>query len=207
MKGLLLKDYYMTLKYCRAFFFIVIVFFGVSVLGGDNPFFAIYPIIIVSMIPVTLLSYDEKNKWTLYGETFPYTRGQLVSAKYIVTLIAVCCVWTLSVMAQAMSGIFSDNLQMGILEAAVMLAIGLVAPAVMLPIMFKFGTEKGRVFYYLMIILLCGGYASIAINGPERFIMNILSVPWFPCFLAAVCILIFALSWRLSIGFYRKREL
>lgn len=38
MKSLLLKDFYMTLKYCRAFLLIIIVFLAVSVFGDNNMF-------------------------------------------------------------------------------------------------------------------------------------------------------------------------
>lgn len=87
MKGLLLKDFYMTAKYCRSFLLIVVVFLAVSFFGKDNVFFILYPVLISSMIPVTLMSYDEHDKWNVYSLTLPYTRGQLVSAKYLTGLI------------------------------------------------------------------------------------------------------------------------
>ena len=86
MKGLLLKDFYLSWRYCRAFLVIVAVFLAVSFVGEDNVFFMIYPIMIASVIPMTLLSYDEHDKWTSYSGTLPYTRTQLVSSKYLVGL-------------------------------------------------------------------------------------------------------------------------
>ena len=86
MKGLLLKDFYMAAKYCRAFLLLVIVFLAVSIWGDENVFFVIYPVLIAGMIPVTLYSYDEREKWTLYSGTLPYTRTQFVSSKYLVGL-------------------------------------------------------------------------------------------------------------------------
>ena len=66
MKGLLLKDFYLISKYCRAFLFIMAVFIGVSFLGEGNLFFAFYPCIISGMLPMTLIAYDEqKRKWFL----------------------------------------------------------------------------------------------------------------------------------------------
>ena len=84
MKGLLLKDFYLSWRYCRAFLVIVAVFLAVSFTGDDNIFFLIYPIMIASVIPMTLVSYDEHDKWTAYSGTLPYTRAQLVSTKYLV---------------------------------------------------------------------------------------------------------------------------
>ncbi len=40
MKGLLLKDLYMSEKYCRAFLLIVVIFFGMSLMSGPSFFSA-----------------------------------------------------------------------------------------------------------------------------------------------------------------------
>ena len=45
MKGLLLKDWYMILKYCRAFLVILVIFMGVSAVSESALFFALYPMI------------------------------------------------------------------------------------------------------------------------------------------------------------------
>ena len=41
MSGLLLKDFYLSWRYCRAFIVIVAVFLAVSFTGDDNIFFLI----------------------------------------------------------------------------------------------------------------------------------------------------------------------
>ena len=83
MKGLLLKDLYMSAKYCRAFIAIVIIFLAVSFWGDGNAFFIIYPVLLAGIIPTSLISYDERHKWDKYSGTLPYSRAQLVSAKSV----------------------------------------------------------------------------------------------------------------------------
>ena len=39
MKGLLLKDWYMVVKYCKAYLLISLVFIGASIMSDDNFFF------------------------------------------------------------------------------------------------------------------------------------------------------------------------
>ena len=39
MKGLLLKDWYMMKKYCRAYLLITVIFFAVSCVSDNNLFF------------------------------------------------------------------------------------------------------------------------------------------------------------------------
>ena len=85
MKGLLRKDLYLMIKYCRLFFILIIVF-SFAGAWNNNLFFALYPITISSIIPVNLLSYDEKSNWSLYACTFPCSRKEIVSSKYILTV-------------------------------------------------------------------------------------------------------------------------
>lgn len=63
MKGLLLKDWYMMKKYCRAYLLIAVVFIAVSLFSNDNMFFVFYPCLLCGMIPVNLLAYDERSRW------------------------------------------------------------------------------------------------------------------------------------------------
>ena len=65
MIGLLRKDLYMTAAYCRTFLLILAVFLCVGFVNEENSFFVIYPMIIGMMLPVSILSYDERFKWNL----------------------------------------------------------------------------------------------------------------------------------------------
>ena len=88
MKGLFLKDWYMMKKYCRAYIVIAAVFIAVSVVSDDNMFFVFYPCMLCGMIPVNLLGYDERSHWVQYSGSLPYTKTQIVSAKYLIGLFA-----------------------------------------------------------------------------------------------------------------------
>ena len=88
MKGLILKDLYALQKYCKNVIIILLVFVCVGFFStGTNGFFISYPCILGSILPVTLLAYDEKEKWNSYAQTLPVTKGQYVSGKYIIGLI------------------------------------------------------------------------------------------------------------------------
>ena len=88
MKGLLLKDLYMMKSYCRSYLLIAVVFTAVSLIGKDNMFFMFYPCLLCGMIPVNLLAYDERSRFIRYGDTLPYKRAQIVSAKYLIGLLS-----------------------------------------------------------------------------------------------------------------------
>ena len=215
MKGLLLKDLYMSEKYCRVFLLIVVVFFGMSLMSGPGFFLLAYPCILMGLIPASLISYDEREKWDVYSGTLPCSRRQLVSCKYLVGLIGelpvICITTVLYALGLFRMGAFDPRAVLGM--AAVFLLLGLIGPAATLPFMFRFGAEKGRIAYFAVIILLCGvsaAFGSIQVSGVgENALATGIVMPQagVSLFLAVLAILLYAVSWKLSIAFYKKREL
>lgn len=210
MKGLILKDFYMALKYCRAFLFIVVIFLGVSFYGNNSLMFIAYPCLLTSIIPVTLISYDEHSRWDIFSQTLPYTRAQLVSAKYILGLIFSAVSYILSVAVLTVKMYINDNFGTVdlLLFSIIIMIISLFCPAFLLPFVFKFGTEKGRIVY----LIICGAFAAMLAffsnNLYQTPSKNILSTSILVPLLIvlAVIVVIYSGSWLLSISFYKKRE-
>ena len=215
MKGLLLKDLYMSEKYCRVFLLIVVVFFGMSLMSGPGFFLLAYPCILMGLIPASLISYDEREKWDVYSGTLPCSRRQLVSCKYLVGLIGelpvICITTVLYALGLFQMGAFDPHAVLGM--AAVFLLLGLIGPAATLPFMFRFGAEKGRIAYFAVIILLCGvsaAFGSIQGSGVGENALTagiVMPQAGVSRFLAVLAVLLYAGSWKLSIAFYKKREL
>ena len=208
MKGLLLKDVYMTAKYCRSYLLIAAVFIAVSFVGSENMFMIFYPCLLCGMIPVNLLGYDERSRWLQYSETMPYSRAQIVSAKYLIGLLAQSAMLLVTAIAQAirmnMNNSFSANDYLVMIM--LLLIMSMLSSSICLPFIFKLGVEKGRMAYYVMIGIICGG--SVVASTVLRDAMQSNIKP--NGVLALVCLLgigIYALSWYLSIVFYKKREL
>ena len=207
MKGLLLKDFYLSWRYCRAFLVIVAVFLAVSFTGDDNIFFLIYPIMIASVIPMTLVSYDEHDKWTAYSGTLPYTRAQLVSTKYLVGMCFGSVAFLISMAATTVRMILGGGfvLEQFAVVGTALLVLGCLGPALILPYVFKYGAEKGRVAFYITVGVFSGVAAVLAGMGFQ--IQTVARGLWPLAVVAGVSILLYALSWWLSIRFYQKREL
>ena len=208
MKGLLLKDVYMTAKYCRSYLLIAAVFIAVSFFGNENMFLIFYPCLLCGMIPVNLLGYDERSRWLQYSETMPYSRAQIVSAKYLIGLLAQSAMLLVTAIAQAirmnMNNSFSANDYLVMIM--LLLIMSMLSSSICLPFIFKLGVEKGRMAYYVMIGIICGGsvVASTVLRDAMQSNIKLNGVLAFVCLLG---IGIYALSWYLSIVFYKKREL
>lgn len=208
MKGLLLKDWYMVKKYCRSYLVIAAVFVAVSFAIDNNMFIVFYPCLLCGMIPVNLLSYDERSHWLQYSCTLPYTKKLLVSAKYLIGLFSQVAMLTVTGIAQGIKMSINGDFDFSdfALFMLVMLTLATLSSSIPLPFVFKLGVEKGRVAYYIMVGIVCAAsvLASGIIGGELQVELhsNVLFAV-----LAPVGICVYILSWYLSVLFYNKREI
>lgn len=208
MKGLLLKDWYMMRKYCRSYLLIAAVFIAVSLYSNDNLFFIFYPCLLCGMIPVNLLGYDEGSRWMQYSGTLPYTKTQIVSAKYLIGLLAQVTILIVTGIAQGVKMTVAGNFVFGefVVLMLLMLIVATLTSSISLPFIFKLGVEKGRTAYFIMIGFVCG--ASILASS---FFRGQLVAEIEPnAILAALAVAgigVYALSWYLSVVFFKGRDL
>ena len=210
MKGLFLKDFYMMKKYCRYYLLIMLIFLLVSVFSDNNFFFILYPVILSSMIPVTLISYDEKSKWNFYADTLPVSRKQLVSVKYMMMLILLGTGILLIGVIQFGRMLYFQNFSVEtlVLLTGILLIAGTLSSSLLLPVIFKMGVEKGRLAYYLVLGVICAVFAGMGVLTSKESVQNVflpsVKTVWI---IAGGAVLLFIFSWFLSVRFYQKREL
>ena len=93
---------------------------------------------------------------------------------------------------------------------ALLPAMGLFAPSLMLPAIFKFGAEKGRFAFYVIICVFCAAFGVIGAMGEEAdlAIVNLMFSmrSWFLPVICSASVIVLAVSWILSIQVYKKRE-
>lgn len=205
MKGLLLKDLYLTAKYCRTFLLVSAIFILISPLSNGNMFMLYYPCMLAAITPSSLLSLDERSGWELYAQTMPYTKAQLVSSKYLLGLAFQLVIVFSSAVLHALTwrGTAANYLA----AMLSLLIVALLSSALPLPFQFKFGVERGRLAQYLLIVLICAGSSAFtALRLQEDApTLHIPPAVWPVALLIAIAL--YALSWWLSIHFYTQREL
>ena len=148
MKGLLLKDFYVTTKFLRSYLLIIMVLTLVSVFVAESSFFAIYLYIMAGTLPITLLTYDERSRWQEYCGALPYGKAQIVSVKYVVGLLSQCFAGVLSLLIKTAVNGFDNILPYLTLSLYGFLAACTIS-AIILPFAFWLGAEKGRIVYYI----------------------------------------------------------
>lgn len=208
MKGLILKDLYMIKSYCKSYLLIAAVFLAVSLASSENMFFVFYPCLLCGMIPVTLLGYDERSRWIQYSGTMPYTKTQIVSVKYLIGLFSQLIVLILTGVAQSVKMIVTGDFVTDDFTVIMllMLILSTFSSSISLPFIFKYGVEKGRVAYYVMIGFVCASsfLATGVFEGSRAEGIK----PYFAlAILAALGIGVYIFSWYMSVVFYKKREI
>lgn len=207
MKGLLLKDFYVTLKSCKMFFVIDAIFIAMSFVlfdsFNDSFIFLMYPVLMSGVLTINLLSFDEKSKWTKYSGSLPYSPAQIVSSKYIFGLIIQ--VFTTLIVFFALVIWVNTVGDVALSEAAVMLGrmfiISFTVPSVGLPFCFRFGTEKGRLFYFVSIF----GMAMLLVNFADK-LEAFFKIKYLFLIIIAAVVAIYAASLAISIAVYKNRE-
>lgn len=209
MKGLLWKDSLLMWKNFKLYGLVCLLFFVMIVFTDSNQSLIIYPTLLVGAIPVNLINMDERSGWDVYSAALPLSRGQLVSAKYLLALLNALALLLLYALALAGRALYAPG---GPGELAALfpflLCCMLLAPAVMLPCLFKFGYQKGNLLYLVFLGVFAGSAVGVmatldAVSGGRLSQMGQRWLSLLPLAAAAL----FALSWRLSIGIYRKKDL
>lgn len=208
MKGLLLKDFYVTMKSCKMFFvidaFFIVMSFVLFDSFNDSFIFLMYPVLMSGVLTINLLSFDEKFKWTKYSGALPYSPAQIVSSRYLFgfifqVLTALIVFLALVVWANTIGGV---TLSEAAFALGRMFTISLIIPSVSLPFCFKFGVEKGRIFYMAFIF----GFSFAFFNFADKLV-GFLNKNNLVLIIIAAVVVIYAISLAISIAVYGKREI
>lgn len=208
MKGLLVKDFTLLFKACKSILIIIAVFFVIIPFSDSYGFLNYYVIILAAMIPVTLVAYDEKEKWDLYFQTLPVSKSDYVSAKYLTGLILEGIVFLVLVVLRRLSYSNTNDL---LAYASFLFILGTVFLSVNLPVVFKFGSVKGRIVNIVLIIIVFAlSFIGMELGSASlETVLNVISgkynMPLFSGVIATALLLV--VSWIMSVAIYKKKEI
>ena len=212
MKGLIRKDLYMLAKYGKTYLLITVIFLAAYVMGNSSFFFFGYPTLMVSMWGITLMSYDERSHWDLYCNSLPVTRAQVVTSKYLlVGGMIVACVIVTTAVSFIFAGRIGTTPSAVLLSSSMLLGIGLISSALISPLVFKMGTEKARWAALLEICIAMVLFFGAGFLFFEDFFGSAAYSTEVPTQLMAlfapVGIVLYVISWLVSVRLYQNREL
>lgn len=195
MMGLIKKDVYLSLSMLKSYVVVAAVFALLTMTGiYDISFFVTYLSVMCIMIPVNLFAYDEQARWDKYAAALPAGRAGMVKARYLFTILICFGTLVFALLLQLIVALFTgvqgqertDLLLSGLLPTA----YGIFMNAVLLPLLFKFGSQKGRL--YLILALGVGvGVIFGGLTGLKRMgiPLSALTLPFFALPVAGLLVL------------------
>ena len=156
MKGLLLKDWLVIVKQTKVYFLLMFLFALVPGMG-------IYSIFFGALLPMTALAYDERSKWGQMAKMMPYSNHKMVAEKYLFGYLLAGGIAVLEAVIQILYfilGIGEGELlqNMGVIIISVLAAVNVMA--LQLPVIFRMGVEKSRIFLMFVTISVMFGLQS-----------------------------------------------
>lgn len=204
MRGLLRKDIYVMWDQMRVLFVLAVVF---SLLPWTAAFGSTYAMMLGFMLPFSTVGYDERCRWDKLASVLPYTPGQIVGSKYLLSGLMLLLSVGVILLGQVSQGIIGRG---GVdwREFAQMVGIcvflfgGLML--VSLPLLYRFGSAKGRwiTLGALGVLTLVGA----ALYGGLEPHLTAGAAALAALLGAAAMAGLAVLSFRLSVRFYRKRR-
>lgn len=202
MKALLMKDFMTLAKMIRTILIIMLILSFVPQLNM-SVFFMVY----CSMLPITALGYDDRTKWHLQAAMMPYRPWEIVLGKYVLGYLILAAATALTLLVGPILH-YIDGSPLTVEQCLTVLIYALsvtVFLAVALPIIFRFGAEKGRIamgiglgvvigIFFALIPLLTDHMDAIRLTFGQIFAIILVG--------AAVAN---ALSVLLSIRFYQRK--
>lgn len=205
MIGLLKKDLYVADKSGRLLLVLALIF---SMMPSMGAFGNTYAMMMAVMMPLSSIAYDERCKWDRYAVMLPYRVGQLVWSKYLLSYLYTLLGGGIIVLGAFLRGMttgsadWKETAEMSTMLAVVMLFI----TALGLPMLYRFGSEKGR-----LAMILCMGAGVGTAMGLMGIFGELPKLPELPVPVAAAGVAVLAvgltwLSFRLSVHFYMRRQ-
>ena len=211
MKGLLIKDLCNLRQIGKQTVIVAAVLVAWSIFMNTPQVFSMVIVIYCMMLMFTAMSYDEMANFDKYAMTLPVTARDLVRTKYVLLLILFGAGLLAGFLEEGISFLAGAREDISLVEAGAALLVTaflyLMAFGVLLPVMFRLGMEKARLFLVLIFVvifgILSGGVMlmkNLGIQLTAQLVMALIGA-W-----AALAVAGFFLSYRISVGIVRKKE-
>ena len=145
IRGLLLKDIFELSAQCRVQLVLTGVYLLLPLFIRGIELFASVGMMLLAMMPVYALGYDERCRWERYALAMPVRKSDLFWSRFLLGVIAVALGAAVQVLIALLAG-----------RGDLLSSLAVTAPAailyllIVLPLMMKLGVEKGR---FLLLLL------------------------------------------------------
>ena len=208
MLGLVKKDLLMIKGNMRQVILFLVVFLILAF--QENNIIVIVPVFVSMIVFITTFSYDEYNKWDAYAISLPVSRKNIVKAKYVASIILWAIALLVTVVITGIMGLFEQNINyfemFGMILGCVFSIV--LLEAIMFPLIFKFGVEKGRIGLFVGVFAIAGLlgfiFTGIDLENATGFIE--IFNKYYYILIPLVAVILLVISYFVSKKIYLKKE-
>ena len=202
MKALLIKDMYTIVKMLKLYLGLIIILAAIP--GFSSTGFAV---IYAGLLPISVLSYDERLKWDKLAAMMPFSDRDIVVSKYVLGYILLAASAAVSYIGSLAAAAFMRETVSAELFSQLILicAIGIILMSVNMPLMFKMGVEKARLLFIISVgfVIAAVSFSQRVYESAEVSNVEIASIS-LPLFFAAVAVSL--VSMVISVSIYKRKE-
>ena len=217
MTGLILKDFLILRKTLRAYVLMLAVYAAIAFSGvWSADIVGVLMVVMVALLPMNVFAYDKQCSWDTYALALPVGRTRTVCARYVCVLLL--CLFSVALTAVAGAGLYAAGRMEEPVEflitCSLMGLLAVLANAIMLPFLYKFGPERAR----MMFVAIMGGISLLVLAalfplGGLEWLMSLELEPPTLAQLSAIPVIavlagagLLALSFLLSRYFYGQKD-
>lgn len=199
MKAVLLSDLTVIKTQAKSVLLVLVVWLAITVYNKRGLFFSALSVVYAMMLPLTCIAAYEKSCFDRYLLTAPVGRAAAAMGHYLFSIICAFCLAVIGFIASVALGMDTPE---AIYSCSACFCVGVVMVSVLLPVIYKFGTEKARLtmMAVFVLFLLAFGLLLSALDVDMDSLGEALVL------LPVVTLVVFAASAALSVGIYKRRE-
>lgn len=208
MIGMIKKDLYMIKNNYKSILIALAIYIFYSIeFDMDMSFFLPF---MGLMICISTISYDDYNNWHTYATSLPQGKINVIKSKYITTIGITVLLTIISILLSFIIGSVKGTLNIDESLATIMgeLFAIIFMLSLIFPILFKYGSEKGRIAMIIIglgmfgLIILISKLVKVEISND---LINFLE-SYFIIIFIIVSIIMITISYYVSRKVYLKRE-
>lgn len=178
MKGILYKDLMTIRKTIWIYVALVVLLAG---FGSDYQL--MFAMVYSLMLPVNTLAYDERSHFERLQSAMPVSGFACVADKYLIGYASIA----FALMVALVRSVVFPGYAVPAWLMLASVAMALLAVSIVLPIMFRLGTEKGRMVYLLAIGLQMAMYFVLS-DATQGMSAGSLTVIWLAVLAASAAV-------------------
>lgn len=205
MLGLIKKDLLLMKTNAKSLLAIFIIYLLMAI-NGNFDIVVMLPLFMMVLL-ISTFGYDEYNNWDAYVNALPVGRKNIILSKYLTSAILLVCSSIISCIIAYVLTFFYEksDISHSLSYIGGCLCGMLITISLMYPLIFKYGSQKGRIAGF---VLIAGSGFVLGLLSKIKVFSTVVNSfeTYFLIAFVVLAILMLIGSYIISVKIYSKRE-